>query len=46
MKIGVAADHGGVDLKSALCTYLADRGAADKTSVDYPDYAAMVAGAI
>ena len=53
MKIGVAADHGGVDLKSALCAQLVargvaftDYGAADKTSVDYPDYAARVAEAI
>jgi len=53
MRIGVAADHGGVELKSALCERLtargvdfADYGAADKASVDYPDYAARVADAI
>ena len=50
MKIGIASDHGGFDLKVALCGMLAERGVEyedlgchDKTSVDYPDYAASVA---
>ena len=53
MKIGLAADHGGVDLKSALCKHLTargvdfvDYGAGDKTSVDYPDYGRITAEAI
>ncbi len=53
MKIGIAADHGGVSLKSALKVQLAARGVAfvdfgcgDTTSVDYPDYAAAVAVAM
>jgi glycine hydroxymethyltransferase len=53
MKIGIASDHGGVELKAALCAHLSrrgvaftDYGAADATAVDYPDYAARVAGAI
>jgi glycine hydroxymethyltransferase len=50
MKIGIAADHGGVALKSALKARMAARGVefvdfgcGDTTSVDYPDYAAAVA---
>ncbi|HAS83817.1 MAG TPA: ribose 5-phosphate isomerase B, partial [Verrucomicrobia bacterium] len=53
MKIGIAADHGGVVLKAALRTRMASRGVAfvdfgcnDTTSVDYPDYAAAVAVAM
>ena len=50
MKIAIGSDHGGVDLKSALSeAFLAsgievsDKGPADKTSCDYPDYAVAVA---
>jgi glycine hydroxymethyltransferase len=53
MSIGIACDHGGYDLKTAVCELLAERGVAyedlgchDKTSVDYPDYAAMVANGL
>lgn len=49
-KIAIAADHGGVDLKSALITYLrehgveiVDLGTNDTQSVDYPDYADAMA---
>ena len=49
MKIAIASDHGGVELKSALVSALSaqatvlDRGPADKSSCDYPDYAVKVA---
>ncbi len=49
MKISIASDHGGVDLKDALVSALSstvqfdDKGPNDKASCDYPDYAAMVA---
>ena len=49
MKIAIASDHGGVVFKAALVKALstdaavADLGPADKTSCDYPDYAAKVA---
>ena len=49
MKIAIASDHGGVELKAALVKALAgvatidDKGPADKTSCDYPDYAIPVA---
>ena len=49
MRISIASDHGGVDLKALLVRTLADnatildRGPADRTSCDYPDYAAKVA---
>lgn len=53
MKIGIASDHGGVILKLALCARLkaqavvfVDYGCHDNSSVDYPDYAALVAGAM
>jgi len=53
MKIGIAADHGGVELKAVLCRRLAERsvvfsdyGCHDRTSVDYPDVAALVASAV
>ena len=49
MKVSIASDHGGVDLKAAIvsqlsreCTVL-DRGPADKTACDYPDMADAVA---
>ena len=49
MKIAIASDHGGYELKSALIRALSgqatliDKGPADKTSCDYPDYAQAVA---
>ena len=51
MNIAIGSDHGGVELKAALVGALAgaakmiDMGPADKTSCDYPDYAAAVAKA-
>ncbi len=48
MKIVLAADHGGYELKNALCSYLKEKGhtASDlgtnsPDSVDYPDYAKL-----
>ena len=53
MKITIASDHGGVDLKAALVEFLAgegvqveDAGPAVKDSCDYPDYAVKVAMAV
>ncbi len=52
MKIAIASDHGGVELKAALVKALADAaavtdlGPADRASCDYPDYAAKVAKAV
>lgn len=49
MKIAIASDHGGVELKSYLVAGLSpvasvlDRGPAKKISCDYPDYADLVA---
>ena len=49
MKIAIASDHGGVDLKAVLVNALAsdatiiDKGPADRSSCDYPDYAEAVA---
>ena len=49
MKIAIASDHGGVDLKAALVHALSaqstvlDLGPAEKASCDYPDHAASVA---
>ncbi len=49
MKIAIASDHGGVELKSYLVAGLSpvasvlDRGPAEKISCDYPDYADLVA---
>lgn len=49
MKIAIASDHGGVELKSALVNALADiaevedLGPSDKMSCDYSDYAVKVA---
>ena len=47
--LAIAADHGGVDLKNALVSYLAgkghvieDLGTHGHESVDYPDYAELV----
>jgi ribose 5-phosphate isomerase B len=51
--IAVASDHAGFELKSALAPVLAEQGFAildlgthDRQSVDYPDFAAAMAGAI
>jgi len=49
MKISIASDHGGVELKAVLVKALSntvtivDHGPMDKTSCDYPDYATEVA---
>ncbi len=49
MKIAIASDHGGVELKGYLVAGLSpvasvlDRGPAEKISCDYPDYADLVA---
>ncbi len=48
MKIALAADHGGYELKNALCTYLKEKGHTtfdlgtnSPESVDYPDFAKL-----
>ena len=48
MKIAIAADHGGYELKNSLCTYLKEKGHTvddlgtnSPDSVDYPDYAKL-----
>lgn len=53
MKIALAADHAGVDLKDALGAWLAeqgheilDLGTHGHESVDYPKYGAMLAEAV
>lgn len=53
MKIGIANDHAGYPLKSAIKTYLTskgyeivDFGSDSDVSVDYPDYAHKLAGAV
>ncbi len=52
MKIAIASDHGGVELKASLVTALSgvatldDKGPATKASCDYPDYAMKVALAV
>jgi len=50
MRVGIASDHGGFDLKESVRGMLdargievEDLGCYDKTSVDYPDYAAELA---
>jgi glycine hydroxymethyltransferase len=49
MKVSIASDHGGVEIKAALVSALSrdftvlDRGPADKTPCDYPDMAISVA---
>lgn len=49
----IASDHGALELKSSIAAFLQNRGIEfkdcgpfDATSVDYPDYAEKVAGAI
>jgi ribose 5-phosphate isomerase B len=53
MRIAIASDHAALDLKAALTAHLqaaghdvADLGAHDGTSVDYPDYGYKLASAI
>ncbi len=53
MKIVIGADHGGYALKNLLVDHLQrsgqevwDRGTYGEESVDYPDYARSVAGAV
>ena len=53
MKLVIASDHAGFDLKQSLIAHLAsaghhvsDLGPADKARCDYPDYAAKVAAAV
>ena len=53
MKIALASDHGGFELKASLKQALLDRrltvedlGCHDKTSVDYPDYVLPVVSAV
>lgn len=50
MKIALAADHGGFELKNILCDYLKEKGHSvtdlgtnSPESVDYPDYAVLCA---
>ena len=52
-QVAIAADHGGVELKQGLIRELSadghrvlDLGAHDREAVDYPEYAAAVAGEI
>lgn len=49
----LGSDHGGLELKDAIAAFLTERGIAfedcgtfDSASVDYPDYAEKVAGAV
>ncbi|WP_020675838.1 ribose 5-phosphate isomerase B [Geopsychrobacter electrodiphilus] len=51
--IAVGSDHGGLDLKNAVCALLITRGLAfsdmgtvDTNSVDYPDFGFRVASAV
>ena len=53
MKISIGADHKGVDHKKAICEFLInkgievfDEGPNAYDSVDYPDYAKVVAGKV
>lgn len=53
MKIGIASDHGGLQLKKSLCEGLQSRGyeivdfgPSTEDSVDYPDYSKKVTDAI
>ena len=50
MRIGIASDHRGYTLKEELKVFLGkegcaveDKGTSDEASVDYPDFAALVA---
>ena len=51
--IAVGSDHGGLELKQAICKFLQDRGLEfsdfgtnDGSSVDYPDFGVKVAKAV
>jgi ribose 5-phosphate isomerase B len=53
LKLVIASDHAGLGLKEAIVAHLekqghevVDFGTYDETSVDYPDFARMVAGSI
>lgn len=53
MKVAIGCDHGGLDLKEAVLSVLkdlglesVDLGTYDRNSVDYPDFAEKVAGAV
>ena len=53
MRIAIASDHGGFEQKQILVAFLKelghqvkDLGPADETSVDYPDFALLVASAL
>jgi ribose 5-phosphate isomerase B len=53
MKLAIASDHGGFDLKKEILSFLkqknieaADLGPENTVSVDYPDYAVKVAEAV
>ena len=53
MLVGIGSDHGGLELKSVLCEALRQRGlevrdlgTENGDSVDYPDFAEKVAGAV
>jgi len=53
MKLAIGGDHGGFNLKTALIAYLKEQGhevkdfgCYDKSSIDYPDYAFLVAEAV
>lgn len=54
MRVAIASDHGGFDQKGILADYIAsdlgcevvDLGPDTSDSVDYPDYAVKVAGAV
>ena len=53
MKIAIGSDHAGFELKAGLSRYLeslghdvCDYGTSDTASVDYPDFAAAVAGSV
>ena len=53
MRIGIASDHRGYTLKEELKIFLGkegftveDKGASTEESVDYPDFAALVAGEV
>jgi len=52
-RVAIGADHGGFELKEALKKYLRERGVSfndfgthGKESVDYPDYALLVANSV
>lgn len=53
MKIAIGSDHGGLELKDKVTRFLTnkgievlDKGTSSSESVDYPDYAALVARSI